>query len=94
MKDRSSPTLVLGTPKKHCDDLLVDQAVIHPSKCIAVCSPLAPKPLAPLTNSMSPELLKQHEHMDAYAIVYHLRELFDEQTRLEWFDVSRLLFRS
>ncbi|XP_074557545.1 uncharacterized protein LOC141813477 [Curcuma longa] len=29
--------------------------------------------------SMSPDLQKQHEHMDAYTIVFHLRELFDEQ---------------
>ncbi|XP_074574077.1 uncharacterized protein LOC141830571 [Curcuma longa] len=44
--------------------------------------------------SMSPDLQKQHEHMDAYTIVFHLRELFDEQARSERFDVSKLLFRS
>ncbi|KAJ8768453.1 hypothetical protein K2173_021606 [Erythroxylum novogranatense] len=42
--------------------------------------------------SMSPELQKQHESMDAHTIVYHLRELFDEQARSERFETSRLLF--
>ncbi len=44
--------------------------------------------------SMSSELQKQHEAMDAYTIIYHLRELFDEQARTERFDISRSLFRS
>ncbi|KAJ8772352.1 hypothetical protein K2173_027529 [Erythroxylum novogranatense] len=42
--------------------------------------------------SMSPELQKQHESMDAHTIVFHLRELFDEQARSERFETSRLLF--
>ncbi|KAJ8754887.1 hypothetical protein K2173_015399 [Erythroxylum novogranatense] len=42
--------------------------------------------------SMSPELQKQHESMDANTIVFHLRELFDEQARSERFETSRLLF--
>ncbi|KAJ8748251.1 hypothetical protein K2173_000823 [Erythroxylum novogranatense] len=42
--------------------------------------------------SMSPELQKQHESMDAHTIVFHLRELFDEQARSERFETSRFLF--
>ncbi|KAJ8771297.1 hypothetical protein K2173_026474 [Erythroxylum novogranatense] len=42
--------------------------------------------------SMSPELQKQYESMDANTIVFHLREMFDEQARSERFDTSRLLF--
>ena len=43
---------------------------------------------------MSPKLQKQHEAMDANTIVYHVRELFDEQARSERFEISKLLFRS
>ncbi|KAG6499008.1 hypothetical protein ZIOFF_038764 [Zingiber officinale] len=39
--------------------------------------------------SMSPELQKQHDHMDAY-----LYEQFDEQARFEQFEVTKLLFCS
>ncbi|XP_074560231.1 uncharacterized protein LOC141816328, partial [Curcuma longa] len=44
--------------------------------------------------SMLPDLQKQHKHMDAFTIIYHLHELFDEQARLERFKFSKLLFRS
>ena len=44
--------------------------------------------------SISPELQKQHEAMTAHAIVFHLKELFHEQTRSERFEVSKLLFFS
>ena len=44
--------------------------------------------------AMVPELQKQHEHMHANTIVFHLHELFDEQARSERFKVSRLLFTS
>ncbi|KAG6513538.1 hypothetical protein ZIOFF_023870 [Zingiber officinale] len=44
--------------------------------------------------SMSPELQKQHDHMDAYTIIFHLRELFDEQARSERFEITKLLFCS
>ena len=33
--------------------------------------------------SMSPELQKQHEPMDAPTILQHLKELFEEQSRTE-----------
>ncbi|KAJ8766046.1 hypothetical protein K2173_020562 [Erythroxylum novogranatense] len=42
--------------------------------------------------SMSPELQKQHESMDANTIVFHLREIFDEQAQSERFKTSRILF--
>ena len=32
--------------------------------------------------------------MDAYTIVFHLKEMFDDQARSERFEVSKLLFRS
>src|SRR5262249_21720945 len=43
--------------------------------------------------SISPELQKQHEHMDAPTILFHLKELFDEQSRNERYEISRALFR-
>lgn len=64
------------------DQLLVYQKHVSESE-LASCIMLA---------SMVPELQKQHEHMDAYTIVFHLHELFDEQSRSERFEVSRLLF--
>jgi hypothetical protein len=33
--------------------------------------------------NMSPELQKQHENMDAYTMVMHLKKLFDEASRTE-----------
>ena len=42
--------------------------------------------------TMSAELQKQHTAMDANSIVYHLRELFDEQARSKRFKTLRLLF--
>ena len=44
--------------------------------------------------SMSPELQKQHEHMDARTILHHLKERFDEQSRNERYEISKTLFRS
>ena len=42
--------------------------------------------------SMSPELQKQHEHMDAPTILLHLKELFEEQSRTERYEISKALF--
>ena len=39
--------------------------------------------------SMNSELQKQHEHMDAHTIILHLRELFDEQARMERYEISK-----
>ncbi|XP_042415804.1 RNA polymerase II C-terminal domain phosphatase-like 2 isoform X1 [Zingiber officinale] len=76
-------------PTSLADDATSDQLLAYQKHMIdselASCIMLA---------SMSPELQKQHEHMDAYTIVYHLRELFDEQARIERFEVSKLLFGS
>ena len=47
-----------------------------------------------MLTSMSLKLQKQHEAMGAYTIVYHLRELFDEQARSQRFEASKLFFRS
>lgn len=44
--------------------------------------------------SMSPELQKQHESMNAQDIILNLRELFDKENRTERFDVSKELFRA
>ena len=42
--------------------------------------------------SMTIGLQMQHETMEAYDIVIHLRELFDKHERSEWFKISKLLF--
>ena len=36
--------------------------------------------------------LQQHETMEAYDIVIHLRDLFDKHVRFERFEISKLLF--
>ncbi|PKI51197.1 hypothetical protein CRG98_028404 [Punica granatum] len=43
---------------------------------------------------MDPELQKQHEHMEAYDMIVHLRQLYQEQARHERFDVSNTLFQA
>ena len=43
---------------------------------------------------MTSELQKQHEAMDFYTIVFHMRELFGEQAISKRFEVSKLLFCS
>ena len=43
---------------------------------------------------ISVELQKQHEAMDAYTIIYHMRHLFDKQAISKRFEVSNILFRS
>ena len=47
-----------------------------------------------ILTSMSLELQKQYKAMDAYSIVRHLRELYNEQARTESFNVSNMLFSS
>ena len=44
--------------------------------------------------SMSPEFQKQYKVVDAYSIVRHLREHYNEQASIERFKVSKLLFGS
>ena len=43
--------------------------------------------------SMSPELQKQHEHMNAQEILVHLQELFGAQSRYERYQTSHELFQ-
>ena len=43
--------------------------------------------------SMTPELQKQHEHMDAPTILLHFKELFEKQSRTERYEISKALFR-
>ncbi|KAK4275751.1 hypothetical protein QN277_018782 [Acacia crassicarpa] len=45
-----------------------------------------------LLASMSAELQRQHEHMDAPSIIFHLQELYDKQGRTERFETSKELF--
>ncbi|XP_061341791.1 uncharacterized protein LOC133288111 [Gastrolobium bilobum] len=45
-----------------------------------------------LLASMSAELQRQHEHMDAPSIILHLQELYDKQGRAEPFETSKELF--
>ena len=42
--------------------------------------------------SMSIELQMQHETMEAYDIIIHLKELFYKHARFERFEISKLLF--
>ncbi|XP_061355032.1 uncharacterized protein LOC133299582 [Gastrolobium bilobum] len=42
--------------------------------------------------SMSAELQRQHEHMDAPSIILHLQEHYDKQGRAERFETSKELF--
>ncbi|WCJ31679.1 Retrovirus-related Pol polyprotein from transposon TNT 1-94 [Euphorbia peplus] len=44
--------------------------------------------------SMSPELQKQHDNMDARSIIVRLKELFEKQKRSERYEISEKLFRS
>ncbi|XP_017979893.1 PREDICTED: uncharacterized protein LOC108662814 [Theobroma cacao] len=43
--------------------------------------------------SMTPELQKQHEHMNVQSMSLHLRELFDKEGRTEGYEISKELFR-
>ena len=42
--------------------------------------------------SMTTKLQMQHETMEAYDMVIHLKELFDKHARSERFEISKLLF--
>ena len=42
--------------------------------------------------SMTTKLQMQHETIEAYDMVIHLRELFDKHVRSERFEISKLLF--
>ena len=44
--------------------------------------------------SMSNELQRQHEKMDARSILFHLEELFGAQSRTERYEISKNLFRA
>jgi hypothetical protein len=43
--------------------------------------------------SMSPELQRQHENMNVYIMIMHLKELFDDANRNERYKTSKELFR-
>jgi hypothetical protein len=42
--------------------------------------------------SISSELQRQHENMDAHIIIMHLKELFDEASRTERYGTSKEFF--
>ena len=44
--------------------------------------------------TMTSELQKQHEEMDAFDMIEHLKTLYQEQARIERFEVSRALFQA
>ncbi|PKI66183.1 hypothetical protein CRG98_013436 [Punica granatum] len=44
--------------------------------------------------TMDPDLQKQHEHMGAYDMIVHLRQLYQDYARHEQFDVSKALFQT
>jgi hypothetical protein len=43
--------------------------------------------------TMNSELQKQHEGMEAYDMIIHLKQLFQEQARHERYEVSKALFK-
>ena len=45
-----------------------------------------------MLSSMTTELQIQHETIEAYDIIIHLRELFDKPVRSERFEISKLIF--
>ena len=47
-----------------------------------------------ILTSILPKLQKQYKTVDAYSIVRHLRELYNEQARTKRFKVSELFFGS
>ncbi|WOL03969.1 hypothetical protein Cni_G12689 [Canna indica] len=75
-------------PLVSLDDVTVDQQQAYlkysEDNDMATCIMLA---------SMSPELQKQHQYIDAYTIIFHLKELFEEQARIEQYEISKLLFQ-
>jgi len=42
--------------------------------------------------SMSPKLQRQHENMDAYNMIMHLKTLFDEASRTQIYETFKELF--
>ena len=47
-----------------------------------------------MLGSMTPELQRQHEKMDARSILLHVRKLFEEQGRTQRYEISKSLFRA
>ncbi|CAJ2644759.1 unnamed protein product [Trifolium pratense] len=44
--------------------------------------------------TMTSELQKQHEEMNAFDMIEHLKTLYQEQARIERFEVSKALFQA
>jgi hypothetical protein len=42
--------------------------------------------------TMSPDLQKEYEHVDAYTMIQGLREMFENQARVERYNISKALF--
>jgi hypothetical protein len=42
--------------------------------------------------TMSPDLQKQYDHVDAYTMIQGLRGMFENQARAERYDISKALF--
>ena len=66
------------------NEVLVNYNWYRDAEEVAICLMLA---------SMSPDLQKQHEHMNAQEILVHLQELFGAQSRHERYQTSCELFR-
>jgi hypothetical protein len=41
--------------------------------------------------TMSPDLQKQYEHVDAYTMIQGLRGMFENQARVERYNISKTL---
>jgi hypothetical protein len=45
-----------------------------------------------MLSTMSPDLQKQYEHVDAYTMIQGLRGMFENQARAERYNISKALF--
>ena len=75
-------SLTCHFPNPHLQMLLI-VIKVHIRSEIASCIMLV---------SMTTELQMQHETMEAYDIVIHLKALFEKHARCERFEISKFLF--
>ncbi|XP_038706913.1 uncharacterized protein LOC120002286 [Tripterygium wilfordii] len=77
----TAPRVEKDVYKKHQDDSL-------DVGCLMLATVLSY-----LSATMNSELQKQHENMEAFEMIEHLKKLFQEQARQERYDISKALFQ-
>ena len=85
-RSKSCPDHQLGFWNRH-------KVILHPYLCCRIGFDSVRVGLI-IHTSMSPEFQKRYKTEDAYSIVRHLREHYNEQAAFEGFKVTRLLFNS